>query len=155
MAEVPLSLGDLKQLVAQIVQHTRPIPSTSPELVQAINFGASKAIRAVASARYESFQSFVDPFLLRSGVKEYDLSLIDPPVWRPHKLIVDGSGGTTRTIMFRYRAITSSEFQDSEVARAGTFNSLYYSILTGMLPGTAQAATGGSGTTVNIPSTAD
>ena len=120
MPEVPLTLLDLKNLVIQIVQHSRPVPTSSAEVTNAVNFGYGKAVRALASARYESLQSFVDPFTLRSGVKEYDLSLIDPPVWRPHKLIVDGSGGTTRTIMFRYRAITSSEFQDSEVARAGT-----------------------------------
>ena len=53
MAEVPLTLLDLKNLVIQIVQHSRPVPTNSAELTNAVNFGYGKAIRALASAGIE------------------------------------------------------------------------------------------------------
>src|SRR5882724_9642867 len=136
------SLADLKTLVQGLVQHTRSTPTASSELVQAIAFGFGKAVRAVASVRHELFATFLDPFTLLSGVTEYDVSTPDPPVWRPTKLIVDGGGGATRVITFRWRAIGSDEFVDSETSRAGTFNTLYYDILIGMLPGTAAVTVG-------------
>jgi hypothetical protein len=149
--ESPVLLSDIRLLVQNLVQHTRPVPA-GPEANQAINFGYFKAIRALSAVRSQLFQSYVDPFTLQSGVDEYDVSLYDPPLWRPHRLLV---AGTTqrRTLKFRYRSLASEEFEAAEVSRAGSFAVLFYDVLEGMLPGIAAPC--GAGATATIIPLAD
>lgn len=133
--QIPESLSSIRTLVLAVTDHVRPV--LSAEADAAINFGYFKGIRALSAARNQVFQSFVDPFTLTPGTSEYDVGLYDPPVWRPIRLLVGSPTGGGRIIYFRYRALTSMDFQEREVAAAGSFSVLLYDILAGQLPGTA------------------
>jgi len=137
--EIPSSLADVRTVVLAITDHVRP--TATAEANNAVNMGVQKAVRAISSVRNQAFQSFVDPFTILANTAEYDLGLYDPPVWRPHRLLVGQPTGNTRSILFRYRALTSPDFERAELSVSATFSALFYDILTGRLPGTAQAVT--------------
>ncbi len=145
--EIPASLQDLSDQVTEVVQHTRPA-SSATEVTNAINWGLGKAYRAIAAVRHQPFQSFVDPFALVAEQAEYDVGLYDPPVWRPHRLLVGAPTGSTPLILFRYAPLSSREFQEAELSRAGTFSTLLYDLLTGWLPGTVRTIQAGATATV-------
>lgn len=137
--EVPESLSSIRALVELITQHVRP--ASTAEENAAINFGYKKATRALASVRNQAFQAFVDPFTLSANTTEYDIGVYDPPVWKPHRLLVGAPGGTVRTIFFQYAALTSQEFQERETGAASVFSTLLYDVLVGQLAGTTVAIT--------------
>lgn len=155
--ELPLTLADLKASTRALVEHTRPAPSDSRELTDAINFGYGKALRAIRAVRNEHNVSFVDPFSLSSGVSDYDLSAITPVVGRVVRMLVTGG---TRPISFKYRALASLEFQAAELSRGGSFEEILYTILEGLMPGpsattVAGAAVAGASTTIPLVAVGD
>jgi hypothetical protein len=109
------------------------------ELYQALNYGVSKAVRAISASRPQSFSSWVEPFSIGGGVTEYDVSSFSPSLFRPWRLVCNGNQGASSVVLFKYASITTQEFEDAEVSTAGAVaNQLVYDVLDGMLPsGTA------------------
>lgn len=148
--ELTPTLADLSTLVTNITQHTRP--TTQVEVTQALNVGYFKAVRALASVRSEYFLTYLDPFTVTSGSREIDLSAIEPPFWRPVRLLV-GAGGATPSRRFVFRALASRGFEDAELSTLGG-DVFYYDILEGRFPGTTLTATSGTTGTATVASTA-
>jgi len=130
--ELPIPVTELVTLVRQVANHTRP--TTDAEVLQGLNYGQSKVVRAISAVRPQAFASYIDPFILTQGIAEYDIGIYAPPVWRPVRLFVPGAFSTVLT--FRYKALTDPEYEARDTGSSGTLNYLYYDILTGMLPGT-------------------
>lgn len=147
---VPISAGDLKTFVKTVTDHTRPV--TDPEMLEALNYGYDKAIKAVLAVRTQVFLSFTDSFTLVGGQQDYDIGAYDPPLYRPTRLLVGSA--TVRAIKFRYKALTDNEFEAQESSRAGTAANFFYDVLEGLFPGTATTSTAASATTVTVASAA-
>ena len=128
-----IQLSDLKSHVTALLQHTRDVQDT--ELIQAINYGYGKAIKAILSSRPEAFLA-VTPFTITEGVTEYDVSAYDPPIWRPVRLLV-GEGGNSPQAFFIYKAFLDQESAEMDVGGASGRWSYFYDFLTGMIAGTA------------------
>lgn len=133
MADLPLTLGELKARVRALLQWTRDADDT--ELRDAINFGYGKGIKAVLATRSESFMSYVEPFTLSAGVSEYDVGIYDPPIFRPIRLLV-GEGSAANEAFFRYKSIVDAEYQEADAETSGSGLLFLYDFLTGLLPGT-------------------
>src|SRR5881394_163302 len=123
-----LTLADVAALVRSGLDHTRPVSDV--EMRQAVNYGLGKATRAILSVRPQFFLAVADPFILSSGVSEYDVGMLSPPLWRPFRLKVVGSSGT-RSVRFRYRSLVDVDFQDNEGSAVG--DEIAYDILEGAL----------------------
>ncbi|MCI4355113.1 MAG: hypothetical protein L3K06_07095, partial [Thermoplasmata archaeon] len=95
---VPATAGEAVALIQTPASRTRP--ASSAELYQALNYGVGKAIRAISAVRPQYFATFLDPFTLQAGVDEYDLSLLSPPLFRVHRLVVSGNHGVSTVIFF-------------------------------------------------------
>ena len=145
-ASLPISADDLKTFLKQITDHTRP--TTDAELLQGLNYGYDKAIKAVLSVRSQYFLSYVDPFTFVTNQQDYDLTTFDPPLFRPVRLMVGGQNGS-RSIRFRYRNLTNPEFEEREAGNGGTFSLFVYDVLEGSFP-LATAVTDGSGSTTGF-----
>ncbi len=131
-ATLPLSAGDVVTLIDGVAKRTRP--SSQADLYQALNYGVGKAVRALSAIRPGLFESFVDPFVLRATTPEYALSTLNPPLLRPHRLIVSGNGGTNTVLFFVYRDQMSADYQQAETTVAGRASVLVYDIVDGLLP---------------------
>ncbi len=130
---VSMTAGEANGLIQNIITRTRPV--NSRELYQALNYGISKAVRALSASRPQLFASWVDPFTIGGGVTEYDVSGLSPSLFRPWRLVCSGNQGQSSVVLFRYAAITSQEFEDAEVSTAGAVaNQLLYDVLDGELP---------------------
>jgi hypothetical protein len=144
MNATPLSAGDVVTLITNVIQRTRA--ASQAELYQALNYGMGKAIRALSAIRPQHFASFVDPFTILAQTAEYDISNYNPPLFRPHRLVVTGNAGKSPVLLFSYREMTSREFEDAETSVAGISSTVFYDIVEGMLPSTTTTTvTGGGG----------
>lgn len=131
---IPMTAGEANQLIQNIITRTRPVNSL--ELYQALNYGIGKAVRALSASRPQLFSSWVEPFTIGGGVTEYDVSGFSPSLFRPWRLVCNGNQGQSSVVLFRYAAITSQEFEDSEISTSGAVsNNLLYDVLDGLLPG--------------------
>jgi hypothetical protein len=126
-----MTLGQLKALVTAHLSHTRP--TGDAELLEAINYGYGKVLRAVRAVRPQPSLSFFDNFTLQSGVTEYDVGRYSPPLVRPVRLVMGGPN-RGRTIRFRQGSIQSDEFVSAELSGAGSFSTLLYDLVEGLLP---------------------
>ena len=137
---IPATLADLRTLVTQSVSSTSVFSRS--QVLQAINYGYKRALRAVRAVRPQHTLSYVDEFTFAAGVSEYDISAITPCIWRPVKLIVPrvpaetSQTGGGRTVLFQYRDFRDQDFLDRESTPAGTFERVVYDILEGLLPKT-------------------
>lgn len=130
---IPVTAGEANQLIQNIITRTRPVNSL--ELYQALNYGVSKAVRALSASRPQLFSSWVEPFAIGGGQTEYDVSAFSPSLFRPWRLVCTGNQGQSSVVLFRYAAITSQEFEDSEISTSGAVsNNLLYDVLDGELP---------------------
>lgn len=131
---IPMTAGEANTLISNIITRTRPVNNL--ELYQALNYGVSKAVRALSASRPQMFSSWVEPFAIGGGVTEYDVSGFSPSLFRPWRLVCNGNQGQSSVVLFRYAAITSQEFEDSEISTSGAVsNNLLYDVLDGLLPG--------------------
>lgn len=131
---IPMTAGEANQLVKNIITRTRPVNDL--ELYQALNYGIGKAVRALSASRPQLFSSWVEPFVIGGGVTEYDVSNFSPSLFRPWRLVCTGNQGQSSVVLFKYAAITSQEFEDSEISTSGAVsNNLLYDVLDGLLPG--------------------
>lgn len=131
MYQAPITGADLKTQLRAITDHSRP--PDDAEILSALNFGLGEAIRSISAVRPQFFASWVDNFTIPANTKEIDLSGIEPPIWRPHRLLCDAVGGL-RGVRFRYKALNDLEFEDNELSQSGSFTTLFYDLLTGQIP---------------------
>lgn len=96
----------------------------------ALNYGRGEVVRAIRSVRPQFFRGIVNPFTLVANQHEYDLSAIEPPVWRPTRLLVPGQ----RPVRFRYRAEMDEEFEERETSTASYLTTVLYDINSGLIP---------------------
>jgi hypothetical protein len=128
-----MTAGEANTLISNIITRTRPV--TSAELYQALNYGISKAVRALSASRPQLFASWVEPFTIGGGQTEYDVSGLSPSLYRPWRLVCSGNQGASSVVLFKYASITSQEFEDAEISTSGAVsNNLVYDVLDGMLP---------------------
>lgn len=127
------TVGDLVSSLRAIGDHTRP--PFDIEILSALNFGYKECVRAISSVRSEYFSARVSSFTLPANAREIDISGIDPPLWRPTRLLVPNAGGRNTPILFRYRALHSQEHEAAELSpRSGVYTWLLYDVLSGNIP---------------------
>lgn len=147
-APVPMAVWQVKSLINAHLVHTRPVGAV--ELLEAINFGLGKVRRALRSVRPQPQMAYVEHFTIPAGESEIDLSMISPPVARPVKLVMPSASGSTSVIYFRYDSSESAEFREAENSSPGSFTSVLYDMIEGMLPGPRVTVASATGTSVTI-----
>jgi len=143
--ELPITLAALRTLVTDAVAPTATF--SRAVVLQAINYGYGRALRALRSVRPQHLLSFVDNFSLTSQTAEYDISSVTPPIWRLVKLVVPRipavaglSGGSSRVVLFQYRDFRDPDFENLEATASGASDRIVYDILEGLLPKTTTSS---------------
>ena len=125
---------DLYTSFRAVSDHSRP--PFDPEIIGALNFGYREVIRSVSAVRSELFSTFRSNWSIPANTYEIDVSVLDPPLMRPIRLLVGNQSGSNRAIIFRYRALHHQEYEAAEISQtSGTFNTILYDVLQGRFPG--------------------
>src|SRR5262245_13382202 len=130
-----LQVSDLRDMLRAVTDHTRP--AYDAEILSALNYGYQTVLRAIMSVRSQFFEATVDNFTIPAATSspppavDVDLSWLEPPLWRPTRLVATESSAT-RGAIFRYRSLVAMETIGSEQqAYSGGYNAFYYDILSG------------------------
>lgn len=131
----PLGVDVGLSLIRNVLQHVDQ-GIDDAELLQAFNFGVGKIVRAVLSVRPSAYVTWVEPFVISPNVTEYDIGVLEPPCYRPLRLLSTGNNGQNPAVRFQYKPLHAADFEQQEVARPGNFALFFYDVLDGMFPGT-------------------
>jgi hypothetical protein len=148
------TVQDLYDALRAVTDHTRP--AFDPEILTCLNYGYQSVVRAVSSVRSQFLESFVEPMTIPASPQpmvavDVDLSFIEPPLWRPTRMILTNGSSGVRAIRFRYSSQVSLDTIGRELSNVGTFSLMYYDLLTGRLPGKSDSISNFSPLTVGTP----